>query len=85
MSENTENKEQGQAQGKFAPDMTIGAAMALHPRAKEVFAGFHLGGCSHCGIAEFETIGQVCEGYGVPVEQLLGVLNGLLEEETAKA
>ena len=70
---------------KFIGGMTIGTAMALHPRAKEVFAGFHLGGCSHCGIAEFETIEQVCEGYGVPVEQLLGVLNGLLEEDTVKS
>jgi hypothetical protein len=53
--------------------------MQLHPRAREVFAGFHLGGCSHCGISEFETIAQVTEGYGVPMEMLLGALNSLLE------
>lgn len=72
-------EEQTAEKQAFTPDMTIGAAMALHPRAREVFAGFHLGGCSHCGIAEFETIQQVCEGYGVPVDQLLDVLNGLDE------
>ena len=65
---------------KYTADMTISDAMAIHPRAREVFAGFHLGGCSHCSIAEFETIGQVCEGYGVPVDQLLEMLEGLPEE-----
>ena len=69
----------------FTADMTIGDAMALHPRASEVFAGFHLGGCSHCAISEFETVGQVTEGYGVPVDQLLDVLNGLLEDEPVKS
>jgi hybrid cluster-associated redox disulfide protein len=62
----------------FNRDMTIGDAMAKHPRAKEVFAGFHLGGCAHCGIADFETIGQVCEGYGVPVDELLNTLETLV-------
>jgi hybrid cluster-associated redox disulfide protein len=69
---------------KFNADMTVGAAMQLHPRAREVFAGFHLGGCSHCAISEFETIRQICEGYGVPVEMLVGALNSLEELETAK-
>ena len=62
---------------KFTADMTIMDAQSLHPRAKEVFAGYHLGGCSHCAISEFETIEQVCAGYGVPVNDLLDVLNGL--------
>jgi len=62
---------------KFTADMTIADAQALHPRAKEVFAGFHLGGCSHCAIAEYETIEQVCSGYGVPIDAILETLNGL--------
>ena len=66
--------------GTFHAGMTIHQAMEAHPRAREVFAGFHLGGCSHCGIAEYETIQQVCEGYGVPVEQLLDTLNGLMQD-----
>jgi hybrid cluster-associated redox disulfide protein len=68
---------------KFTADMTIMDAQSAHPRAKEVFAGYHLGGCSHCAISEFETIGQVCAGYGVPVEDLLDVLNGLDDPEDA--
>lgn len=65
----------------FNPDMTIGEAMQLHPRAREVFAGFHLGGCAHCAISEFETIRQVSEGYGVPVDMLISSLNSLSDLE----
>ncbi len=69
----------GVADKKFRGDMTVGEAMQLHPRAREVFAGFHLGGCSHCSISEFETVEQICEGYGVPMDMLLGSLNSLFE------
>jgi hybrid cluster-associated redox disulfide protein len=65
----------------FNADMTIGEAMQLHPRAREVFAGFHLGGCAHCAISEFETIRQVSEGYGVPVDMLISSLNSLNDLE----
>jgi hybrid cluster-associated redox disulfide protein len=71
--------------GIFQPDMTVGEAMQLHPRAREVFAGFHLGGCAHCAISEFETIRQICEGYGVPVDMLIGALNSLAETEPVQA
>ena len=70
--------------GKFHRDLTIGEAMALHPRSAEVFMSFHLGGCSHCGISTEETISQVCAGYGIPEEMLLSALNGL-ENEPASA
>ena len=58
--------------------MTVGEAMALHPNARWVFASYHLGGCSHCAISTEETIGQVAEGYGVPLDKLLDDLNSLL-------
>jgi hybrid cluster-associated redox disulfide protein len=68
---------------KMTKLMTVGEAMQLHPRAREVFAGFHLGGCAHCSISEFETIRQICEGYGVPGEMLISSLNSLAELEPA--
>lgn len=78
-----------EAQDKyFRLDMPVAEAMAMHPRVAEVFAAFHLGGCSHCGIAHYETIEQVCMGYGVDAEVLLEVLEGLMEndpQETASA
>lgn len=68
-----------EAPQKFLATMTVGEAMALHPRAREIFMAYHLGGCSHCAISEVETIEQVCWGYGVPVDELLATLNSLLE------
>lgn len=69
----------------FHPEMTIGEAMAVHPQVAEVFAAFHLGGCSSCGIAEVETVAQVCMGYGVDVDMLIEVLDGLVEQEEETA
>ncbi len=63
----------------FRPDMSVGDAMQVHPDAGLVFSSYHLGGCSHCSINEMETIEQVCQGYGVPVDQLIESLNNLLE------
>ncbi len=69
----------------FDPNMTVGEAMAVHPRVAEVFAAFQLGGCSSCGISEVETVAQVTMGYGVDVDMLLDVLEELMAEEEAKA
>lgn len=71
----------------FHPDMPVAEAMGMHPRVAEVFAAFHLGGCSHCGVSHYETIGQVCAAYGVDLEVLLEVLEGLMDKpvETPKA
>ena len=82
MSETTETMtETTTAAGKeFISDMTVGSAMALHPNARWVFASYHLGGCSHCAISSEETIAQVAEGYGVPLDKLLEDLNSLLTE-----
>lgn len=64
---------------RFDASMTVGEALSLHPRAGEVFAAFHLGGCSHCSINEHETIQEVTAGYGVDADMLVEALNGLLE------
>lgn len=69
----------------FYPEMTIGEAMSVHPRVREVFAAFHLGGCAHCAINEIETLEQVCAGYGVDMNVLLEVLESVVNRtETAE-
>ena len=70
----------GNAFKTFSPEMTIGEAMSMHPRASEVFAAFNLGGCSSCGISQVETVAQVCGAYGVDLDTLLEVLEGLMEK-----
>jgi len=74
LSEVTEKKE-------FRADMTIQDALQMHPEAGLVLAGYHLGGCSHCGVNTIETLQQVCNGYGIPLDALLSSLNDLLEED----
>ncbi len=66
---------------RFTADMPVAEAMQVHPRAREVFAAFHLGGCAHCHVSAFETIEQVCNAYGVDVALLLQVLEELPEAE----
>lgn len=65
----------------FFPDMPVAEAMVTHTRVAEVFAAFHLGGCGSCSIAQYETIEQVCAAYGVAIEVLLEVLEGLMQNE----
>ncbi len=62
----------------FVPQMTVEAALALHPSAKWVFAAYHIGGCSQCALSEEETLEQVAVGYQLPLDKLLGDLNSLL-------
>ena len=80
MRESTERAATGGFE-HFHPDMTVEEAMAVHPRVSEVFAAFHLGGCSSCGISEVETVAQVCMGYEVDLSVLLEVLEGLMAQE----
>ncbi len=78
MAEKTETV--NQEKKKFSEDMTVEEVMNRHPEASLVLASYHLGGCSHCAIREYETLDQVCMGYGIPLDQLLGSLNNLLED-----
>ncbi len=65
----------------FRSDMTAGEALRLHPEAGIVFASYHLGGCSHCGINEEHKLIDICAGYGVPLDALIDSLNSLLDIE----
>ena len=62
----------------FVPEMTVGEALAFHPAARWVFAAYHIGGCSRCAMSEEETLAQLAEGYGLPLEKLIRDLNTLL-------
>src|ERR1700692_1883474 len=64
----------------FTKDMTVEQAFKAHAGARRVFARFHLGGCSHCSISETETVEQVSEGYGIPLNLLMGDLEKLFEQ-----
>jgi hybrid cluster-associated redox disulfide protein len=63
----------------FDKDLTVENAFKVHAGARRVFAKFHLGGCSNCAISETETIEQVSEGYGIPLDMLLTELEQLFD------
>lgn len=64
----------------FDKNMTVEQAFQTHAGARRVFARFHLGGCSNCAISETETVEQVSEGYGIPLNLLMGDLEKLFEQ-----
>ncbi len=63
----------------FDKDLTVENAFKVHAGARRVFAKFHLGGCSNCSISETETIEQVSEGYGIPLDMLMVELEKLFD------
>jgi hybrid cluster-associated redox disulfide protein len=64
----------------FNKDQTVETAFKTHAGARRVFAKFHLGGCSNCSISETETIEQVSEGYGIPLDMLMAELEKLFDQ-----
>ncbi len=64
----------------FSKDLTVEQAFKTHAGARRVFAKFHLGGCSNCAISETETVEQVSEGYGIPLDMLMAELEKLFEQ-----
>jgi hypothetical protein len=71
-------KAQGNLQ--ITADMKIGQIYALHPMAQQVLAGFHLGGCSSCGVDERQSLTEAVTVNGRDLEPVLLALNGLLAQ-----
>lgn len=63
---------------RFVPEMTVDAALALHPSARWVFAAYHIFGCAGCSASAAETLAEVATGYELPLERMLADLNALL-------
>ena len=68
---------------RFTPEMTARTATLLHPQVNQIFASFHLGGCSDCSIEPDETLAQVCAERGIALDTLLGNLNMLVADSSA--
>ena len=62
---------------KFEPQMTIAETYAMHPRAAEVLAGFHLGGCSSCAVSPDETLAGAARQHNINLDMMLGALRQL--------
>ena len=62
----------------FEPQTVVADALEMHPKARWVFAAYHLGGCNGCTRRSEETLAEVAEGYRIPLENLLRDLNSLV-------
>lgn len=62
----------------FRPETIVADALAMHPKARWVFAAYHIGGCNGCERSSGETLEEVATGYRIPLEELLRDLNALL-------
>ena len=58
--------------------MTVADALQLHPKARWVFAAWHLGGCTGCDHAHEETLEQIAVEYKLDVAKLLEDLNSVV-------
>jgi hybrid cluster-associated redox disulfide protein len=58
----------------FEASMRIADAIAIDPRIRDVFAQFHLGGCSSCAVNEEDTIEQAALSYGVDLDRLMAAI-----------
>ncbi|HET7436161.1 MAG TPA: disulfide oxidoreductase [Thermoanaerobaculia bacterium] len=63
----------------FVSEMTVERALALHPKARWVFAAYHLMSCSSCGRARDETLQELAGNYRLELDALLADLNSLVE------
>jgi len=63
----------------FTKDMTVKQALDTHPEVNLVLNSYNLNGCTACSISTVETLEQVCQGYGIPLDAFLATLNSLSE------
>ncbi len=61
---------------RLTPETRMSEAMRQDPNMPVILMRFHIGGCSLCGFEENDTIAQVAEDNGVPIEALLAAMNG---------
>lgn len=61
----------------FEPSTVVAEALAMHPKARWVFAAYHVGGCASCERSAAETLAELADGYRIPLEEFLRDLNAL--------
>ena len=64
----------------FTAETVVADALDKHPKARWVFAAWHIGGCNGCSRSVDETLEEVASGYRIPLEELLRDLNALLAD-----
>ncbi|HEX8619782.1 MAG TPA: disulfide oxidoreductase [Thermoanaerobaculia bacterium] len=68
----------------FQPDTAVADALAMHPKARWVFAAYHLSGCNGCERSPTETLQEVADGYRISLDSLLRDLNALVGADASR-
>lgn len=72
----TKNDTKDDTKGRFNGQTTMLEALTADPSLGMVlFRDFHLGGCRNCGFNPHDTIDQVAQANGIPMDRLLQALN----------
>jgi hybrid cluster-associated redox disulfide protein len=61
----------------FDAATVVSDALARHPKARWVFAAYHLGGCNGCERSSSETLEELAVAYQISLDELLRDLNAL--------
>jgi hybrid cluster-associated redox disulfide protein len=61
----------------FTPTTVVADALEQHPKARWVFAAYHLSGCNGCSRAHDETLAELAQGYRIELDAFLRDLNNL--------
>ena len=62
---------------RFDPDRPLTELYGIEPRAQNVLAGFHIGGCASCAVDENATLAQAVSERGADLDRVLTALNAL--------
>ncbi len=66
-------------------DMTIEAITQLNPKAVELLAAFHIGGCSSCTVDNSVPLDVAAAQNNQPLKPILVALNNFLDDEQRRA
>ena len=74
-TETRDNETMPRSTDPLTGQSTMAQALAGDPNLPVVLMRFHIGGCSLCGFEPEQTVAEVAEDNGVPLEVLLEALN----------
>lgn len=62
---------------RFDPKMPLVELYEIEPRAQNVLAAFHIGGCASCAVDESESLEQAVNERGANLDRVLAALSSL--------
>jgi DNA anti-recombination protein RmuC len=69
--------QQATGQMRFDPQQSLAELFEREPRAQNVLAAFHIGGCASCAVDEHATLAEAVRARGANLDNVLTALNAL--------